>query len=217
MLDYYYEKLLQAICFSEKPKKYLNDKLLNPIFINKFKEFLIECNNYSIYDEKMKENLLDVTDYYRYHGQKELANEFILLINGSDIDSFFWIDYFQKEYELRKNSKKDEFNITSTDCISDLFYSLEMDYIVLRSLICNDEVFENDLLEYLMLNEFYFLSCRKMVEENPKLFDNQKAWIRICTINLANEKMKKHIDKEQTKDYKRILGTGKKVIKKVIK
>lgn len=217
MLEYYYEKLLQAICFSDKPKKYINDKLLNPKFINKVKEFLIECNKNSIYNEQMKSNLLDITDYYRYHGEGELANEFILLINSSDISPFPWIEYFQKEYDKRKVDKKDEFVVAYADCVSDLFYSLEMDYTVLRSLICDDETFNNEFLDYLMLNEFYFLSCKRMAEEKAKLFNNQQSWIRICTINLANENMKKHVNKDQIKVYKRILKTGEKTIKKVIK
>lgn len=217
MLDYYYGKLLQAICFSEKPQKYMSDKLLNPIFIRKLKELLIECNRISIFNSQMRKNLLDITDYYRYHGEPELANEFILLINGSNTNLFCWYDYLKKEYEQRKPDKKNQFNIIYDDCISDIFDSLEMDYTVLRSLICDDETFNNEFINYLKLNEFYFLSCQKMMIEKPNLFKNKKVWIRIYTIILANEKMKKYVNKEQIKNYKRILKTGKNVIKKVIR
>lgn len=217
MLEYYYEKLLQAICFSNKPQKYLSDKILNPIFIKKVKEFLVECHRTSIFNYQMRENLLDIANYYRYHGEPELANEFILLINGSDINSFCWDAYLAMEYDQRRINNKYKFNIMDDDCVSDMCYALEMDYNVLQSLICDDEKFENEFLNYLMLDEFYFLSCQKMSEEKPRLFNNEKALIRICTINLANEKMKKYIIPEQKKFYKSIIKTGKTVIKKVIK
>ncbi len=78
MLDYYYEKLLQVIIFSENPQKYCNDKLLSPMFLSKVKEFLLENSfNYQI-----QNNLLIIASYCCARGDQELKNEINDIINN---------------------------------------------------------------------------------------------------------------------------------------
>ena len=217
MKDFYYEKLLQAICFSDNPKIYLNEEILDSEFLKKVKEFLIECNNCSIISDKMKDNLLDLTDYLRYNGYPDLANEFIILINRADISYFCWYEFLDDEFEKRKIYRKAEFDIYNDNIIDDLFYSLEFDYTVLQSLLCDDETFESEFAPKLMLDEFYFVSCARLMEQIPKLFDNKKIYERISVIHSCNQKLKNEIQEDQKNDYKQILKRGKKLVNKVIK
>ncbi len=216
MKEYYYEKLLQAICFTNDTKIYLNENVLNPTFFKKVRNLLVECNQCAMIDEGMKENLLDLTDYLRYNGYPELANEFIILINKSDVNYFCWEEFLNNEFEKSKILERKKFDVFDMNDIENLFNSLEMDYFVLESLLCDDETFENDFVSSLMLDEFYFISCKRLFEEMPQLFENKKICERISVIHLCNEKIKKDVPKEQTKDYKRVLKVGKKTIKKVI-
>ena len=85
MEEYYYKKLLQAICFTNNVKIYLNNKLLEPIFIEHFTALLLENSTKGMVNEQMRYNLLAVANYLRYNGCAELANECILLINNKVI------------------------------------------------------------------------------------------------------------------------------------
>lgn len=68
-----------------------------------------------------------------------------------------------------------------------------------------------------MLDEFYFSSLKKIYLEHPEILDNQQSWIRICTINLVNEQLKNEIPTNQKKGHKKLIKTGRKLIKTVIK
>lgn len=213
MEDYYYEKLLQAICFTNDTELYLNEKILDPMFLTKFKRLLVDCNHCAIINYKMKDNLLDVTQYLRYNGYQELANEFIILINRCDVNCFCWQNFLNDEIERRKMSKTEKFN----GFIEDLFYSLEMDFWALQFLLCDDKSFENQFVEIFMLDEFYFISCKIIKDEFQELFDDKKVIEKVYKIHLCNKEMKKEIGSDEIKNYRKILKTGKKVIKKVIK
>ena len=217
MEEYYYKKLLQAICFADNAKVYLNNGVLNPTFLKVTKEFLIECNEGSLINYNMKDNLLDLTDYLRYNGYPELANDFIILINQSDIGYFGWYEFICNEFEKRKVSRNEKMDIYDDYVMRDLFQSLEMDFTTLKSLLCDDETYEREFIQTLMLDEFYFISCRKIFEEVPQLLKNEKICERMVIIHLCNKEMKKEINPVQKRDYNRIIKIGKKLVKKVIK
>lgn len=217
MIEYYYKKLLQAICFTNKPEDYFDKKILSSRFLVILEQFLLYCHEYSIMNEQMKDNLLRLTDYLRYNGLNEISNEFIRIINTSAISYFNWQKILEEEFEARKFSNKEYLDFLSDESLNELFYSLELDYKVLKSLLCDEETFYEHYIDELMLDEFYFSSIKKINQEKPKLLNNQKSWIRICTINLQNEEAKNSIDISEKKDYKRLLKTGKVLIKKVIK
>ena len=216
MEEYYYTKLLQSICFTQNPYPYIDEELLNPLFLEKLRTLLTKCEQVSIINERMKNNLLEVTNYLRYNGHKDLANELILLINRSKIDYSKWEQYFYDECEMRKSRKKDRINVSNEECVEALFYSLEMDYIVLVSLTCDDETF-NEIFEKLTLNEFYFLSCLRMLEEVPELFMNEQSVGRLSALNLYNKSKRGDKDIKDVVGHKRVIKTGKKLIKKLIR
>ena len=58
-------------------------------------------------NEQMKDNLLRLTDYLRYNGLNEIANEFIRIINTSTISYFNWQEILEEEFEARKFSNKE--------------------------------------------------------------------------------------------------------------
>ena len=139
MEEYYYKKLLQAICFADNAKDYLNNGILNPTFFKEFEKLLIECGEGALMSYNMKDNLLDVTDYLRYNGYPELANDFIILINQADISYFSWYEFLCYEFQKRNISRKGKIDIYDDYAMRDLFQSLEMDFITLQSLLCDDE------------------------------------------------------------------------------
>lgn len=217
MVEYYYKKLLQAICFTNNPEQYFDNKVLSVKFLNILKNMLVNCHNNSIMDEKMKDNLLRLVNYIRFNGYPNLANDFILLINTSKISFYFWQTILEEEFEARKFYNNEYLNFLADDQLDELFYSLELDYKVLKSLVSSDDKFYNYYIDELMLDEFYFSSIKKIYLEYPELLNNQQSWIRICTVNLANEESKKQIPSEQRKDYKQLIKTGRTLIKTVIK
>lgn len=217
MIEYYYQKLLQAICMSKNPEQYFDKKVLSIQFLNVLKIFLVNCNQNSIMNENMKDNLLRLVNYIRFNGYPELANDFILLINTSKISYYFWQSILEEEFEDRKMYKNEYLNFLDDEQIEELFYSLELDYKVLKSLVCNEDKFDNYYINELMLDEFYFSSLKKIYLEHPEILDNQQSWIRICTINLVNEQSKNEIPANQKQGHKKLIKTGRKLIKTVIK
>lgn len=110
MIEYYYQKLLQAICMSKNPEQYFDKKVLSIQFLNVLKIFLVNCNQLSIMNENMKDNLLRLVNYIRFNGYPELANDFILLINTSKISYYFWQSILEEEFEDRKMYKNEYLN-----------------------------------------------------------------------------------------------------------
>lgn len=217
MLEYYYKKLLQAICFSEKPEPYFGKDLVGKDFLTLLKDFLQSCNEYSIMNEQMKDNLLRLVNYIRFNGEPELANEFILLINRSDVSYFVWQEYLEQEFNERNIYQKAKLNLLSEEQLNELFYSIELDYEVLDSLFCDDEAFEKYYMNDLVLDEFYFYSIFRIYKEKPSILANKQAKDRIIKINLENKKYKKAVEPKQKKDYKGLMKTGKVLIKTVFK
>ena len=217
MEKYYNKKLLQAICFADDVRIYLDKNVLTPSFLEMVSSFLIDHELSGIFDERMRENLIELADYLRYNGQPALANDFIILINGAPINYYRWYEFLYREFDKRKTSFRDKFNIKDSGSMKVLFTSLEMDYLALQSLLCDDETFLDNFAKKLILDEFYFVSCKRICEEIPQLFEDEKIQERVVVIHLCNEKMKNEIGMEQKKDYRAIIKVGKKLVKKVIK
>mgnify|MGYP004492807953 CR=1 FL=1 len=217
MEKYYNKKLLQAICFADDVKIYLDENVLTPAFLEMAKHFLEDCNLGGFVSETMRNNLIELADYLRYHGQPDLANDFIRLTNVAEVSYFCWHEFLYKEFEKRRTSPREKYDIFDAGSMKVLFTSLEMDYLVLQSLLCDDETFQNDFVPGLILDEFYFISCKRIGEEVPQLFEDEKTRERIITIHLCNKMMKKEMGADQKDDYKSVIKTGKKLVKKVIK
>lgn len=217
MEKYYNKKLLQAICFADDVRIYLDENVLTPAFLEMVDHFLADCNLGGFVSEKMRKNLIELADYLRYHGQSDLANDFIRLTNVAEVRYFCWHEFLYKEFEKRRTSFKDKYDIFDAGSMKVLFTSLEMDYLVLQSLLCDDETFLNDFVPGLILDEFYFISCKRIIEEVPQLFEDEKTRERIIAIHMCNKKMQKEIDADQKSDYRSIIKAGKKLVKKVIK
>ncbi len=217
MEKYYNKKLLQAICFADDARIYLDENVLTPSFLEMVSSFLIDHELSGIFDERMRENLIELADYLRYNGQPALANDFIILINGAPINYYRWYEFLYREFDKRKTSFREKFNIKDSGSMKALFTSLEMDYLVLQSLLCDDETFIDNFVQKLILDEFYFISCKRICEEFPQLFEDEKIQERVVVIHLCNEKMKKEINVKQIKDYREVIKVGKKLVKKVIK
>lgn len=221
MENYYNKKLLQAICFADDVRIYLDENVLKSSFLEMVNHFLSDCNMGGIANERMRENLIELTDYLRYNGKLDLANDFIRLINRADINIFSWANFITEEVDKRINHQKIKFNIFDDKFIEELSYSLALDYLVLQSLLCDDETFQNEFVSRLMLDEFYFVSYKRISEEFPKLFEDKKTCERMVTIHLCNKMMKKMIKKQkditQKENYRSILKTGNKLIKRMIK
>ena len=128
-----------------------------------------------------------------------------------------WQECLYNEYQKSKMPQNVKFDIYNEKFITCLFESLELDYLILISLLCDDETFKDKFVPKLMLSEFYFASCNRMVKEIPKLFENEETLQRIVTIHLCNKEMKNLIDEEQQEQYKQILKVGNKFVRKVIK
>lgn len=217
MENYYNKKLLQAICFADDVRIYLDENVLRPSFLKMISNLLIDCNIGGMVSERMRENLLELADYLRYNGQPDLANDFIRLTNRADINYFCCYGFLYNEFEMRKTSSRKKFNLFDDDAMKELFTSLGMDCLVLQSLLCDEKTFQNFFIPKLILNEFYFISCKRMGEEFPQLFENEKIRERIVMIHFYNKEMQKEIEEDQKSDYRAIMKTGKKLVKKVIK
>lgn len=221
-INYYYSKLLQAIIFSDNPNKYFNKSVLTNYFMNKLNEFVNWCYEYSILDIRMKNNLLQVINNIRFNSDAkkeemcEVCNDLIRKINKSEITYFFWSEFLFLQYEDRKIYNKDWLDFTDDNQINGLLYSLELDYIILKSFVCDQDKYEQDLAQELKLNEYYYMSLRKMLKENQEIFNYEQTWDRIAAINKANQKLKNNIKREQKKDYKALIKVSKNFIKKKI-
>lgn len=217
MTSYCYKKRLQAICFSRNPMQYFDEDILTPEFIEELKLFLKGCNKVSLINNQMKDNLIELAAYFRHNGYFSLANEFILLINGSDINRFLWLNLLYQEHEERKFNKNDIFNINSLEQLEKLFYSLEMDYVVLQALLCEYEEFEEKYLKKFTLNPHFFASCKKIFQEKPEIFEDIDEVTKVWVVHLLNEKMRNNISIENWSEYKETIKAGKILTKKVIK
>lgn len=221
-IEYYYNKLLQAIIFSDNPSKYFNKSVLTGSFISKLNEFVDWCYEYSILDIRMKNNLLEVINYIRFNSniKKEelyaVCNDLIRNINNSEISYFFWSEFLFEEYEDRKIYNKTWLDFTDDVQIKGLLYSLELDYTVLKSFVCDIEKYEKEIAQELKLNEYYYMSLSKMLKDNKNIFNYEQTWDRIATIHKTNQKLKNNIIKEQRKDYKALIKVSKNFIKKKI-
>lgn len=221
MIEKYYEEtFLNAIIFSSDPKKYYSEKLRTPEFVAKLKEKVFDIGKNATFSDSIKNNLYDLLWYLRE--SKELVepvNEIIGFLNTTDFDYHRHINYMVYELGLRSEKFKG-----INYAFQNLYDTLEYDYIALSSLLCSDEEFE-ELMKpnrpgQLCLNEFYFLSINKFIDDIPELFNDENVIERISVVLIVNRlfrRNKKAIREFDSKRFRSFQHNNKIMLKKMFK
>ena len=222
--DYFYTKQLIAINFSKNAKQYfckehLSDRYLDFLYRN----FVLK--DIAMINEQMKYNLLDLLNYIRFNRDLNIdkldeLNEIMIHINRSKISFYPYQGYLAEEFDIRMPDGKAELNFLNDNQIDELLGCIELDFTVLRSLLCSQKEYEDMIFPDLILNEFYFGSINKLREEIPSLI--YKKSDRIMEIIFINRMYKKKKYKKNIEDFdpdlfKVVLKRGNKMLKKMKK
>lgn len=222
--DYFYTKQLIAINFSKNAKQYfckehLSDRYLDFLYRN----FVLK--DIAMINEQMKYNLLDLLNYIRFNRNLNVEdinklNKIMININKSKISFYPYQCYLAEEFDIRMPDGKAQLDFLNDKQIEELLGCIELDFTVLRSLLCPREEYEDMIFPDLVLNEFYFGSINKLSEEMPALI--YKKSDRIMEIIFINRMYKKKKYKQNIGDFdpylfKNVLKRGNKLLKKMKK
>lgn len=222
----YNKKLLQAILFTKHPHKYFNEQVLSDEFMNILDKGIDKLNKNSLLNFDMKKNILELLNFIRFNSsipQVELfpkINEWLRLVRSTKVAFYVWQAYLFQEYNDRNFTNKDSLDFTNDNQLDDLFYSLELDFTVLKSLTCSQEEFEDAVAPQLVLNDFYFSSIKQLIAEDETILDSKDYVLRIIEIigvNEAYRKHKKEILDYDAKTFKKVIKHGNILFKKMIK
>lgn len=222
--DYFYTKQLVAISFSKNAKQYFGKVHLTDKYIDFLYSKIVETDIVMI-NEQMKYNLLDLLNFIRFNKNLNLEysnklNEIILSVNRSEISFYQYQGYLAEEFDIRMPDGKLELNFLNDNQINELLENIELDFIVLKSLLCSEEEYTDLVFPDLILNDFYFGSINKLSEEVPGLL--KQKMIRIMQVIEINRKHKKKNYKKNIENFNKdmfntIIKRGDKLLKKMKK
>lgn len=223
--DFYYTKQLIAICFSKEAKKYFIKANLTNEYLGFLYEKIVLNDTFYILNEQMKYNLLDLTNYIRFNCKLlnieiQALNDIIIKINSTPISFYPYQCYLAEEFDIRFPDGKIELNFLDDIQIEELLENIEFDFVVLNSLLCPEDEYHDIIIDDLTLNEFYFCSINKLITEIPDLIKEKSSRIKdvIAVNNLYRSRKKKNdIENYNAKDFRIVIKSGNKLLKKMNK
>lgn len=223
--NYYYTKQFIAICFSKNAKQYFSKDNLTDEYLGFLYKTIVLNNKFYILNEQMKYNLLDLINYIRFNSELlnieiKALNDIIVKINSTPISFYPYQCYLAEEFDVRFPDGKIELNFLDDIQIEELLENIEFDFVVLNSLLCPEEEYHDIILDDLTLNEFYFCSINKLIEEIPDLIQEKASRIKdVIAVNklYRSRKNKKDIENYNSKDFKIVIKSGNKLLKKMNK
>lgn len=223
--DYYYTKQFTAICFTKNVKEYFASSILTDKYLQFLYKKIVDYDEFAIINEQMKYNLLELINFIRFNKtlnneQIEMINKIIVKINYAKVSFYPFQCYLAEEFDIRVPEGEYELNFFNDTQIDGLLECIELDYKVLKSLVCKEEDFDDIVYPELILNEYYFWSINKLNSEVPLLLiEKQERIMQVIAANklFKKRKNKKNIEGYNRKDFNIIINKGNKLLKKMKK
>lgn len=189
---YYNNALLDAIAFGDDYRKYLSDLDICDSLLDDIEERIKIYSEKEICDNSFKNNMMRLICYLKFETKEfeiknnNKLNDLLLQVNSSVFSKVGLRCYVELDTENRLDGTtywlgdfKDYIRETKTH-----------DYIVWKSLLCSNEEFDDmilcDVEEQLCLNEYYFLSINKIINDCPEILKDEEILERIKTVIATN-------------------------------
>ena len=222
---HYNDVLLDAIVFGEDYLKYISDLEISDSLLDNIEERIKFYSEKEICDESFKNNMLKLICYLKFETQEfgiknnDKLNELIFQANSAVFSKVGLRCYV----ELDTENRLDGVVYWLGDFKEYIRQTKTHDYIVLKSLLCSEEEYDQMVLfdseDQICLNEYYFLSINKIINDHPEILKDEEAVSRIknvIEINNIYKNLKINTENPKTgHQLRKIYRMNKKLEKKM--